>query len=65
MKKTIDFILMVGMAIGFYVPCRTMAILERGSKAFGGEVLVPLMVLLVWIFVKDKLAEWEEEEKRV
>lgn len=53
----IGFILMVVLAVAVYIPCREFAIMKRGNTAYGGEVLVPFMVMLGWLVV----SEWEEE----
>jgi hypothetical protein len=57
MKKVISFIICLLLAVGLYIPCRDIAVRERGNTAFGGEVLVPFMVMLGWFVV----SEWEEE----
>ena len=58
MKKIIDFVLAVAVAVGLYIPCREIAIMERGyTDAIGGEALVPVAVLIVWVVVKDKMKE--------
>ena len=61
MKKAVSFIICLLLAVGLYIPCRDLAVEERGSHAFGGEVLVPFMVMLGWIIV----SEWESEEERM
>lgn len=61
MKKIIDFVLALAVAVGLYVPCRELAIIERGyTDAIGGEALVPVAVLIVWVVVKDWLCKKEE-----
>lgn len=58
MKKIIDFVLALAVAVGLYIPCRELAIIERGtSEGIGGEFLVPVMLLIVWVVVKDWLKE--------
>ena len=58
MKKIIEFILALAMAVGLYVPCRELAVLERGNTAFGGEVLIPVLVLIAYVWYAD----WAKEE---
>ncbi len=53
MKKILGFILMVVLAVAVYIPCREFAIMERGNTAYGGEVLVPVLVFLTYIVVMD------------
>lgn len=59
MKKAIDFILMLAMAVLAYIPCRDYAILERGSEYYGGELLVPILIIVAWL----NFTEWLDERK--
>ena len=60
MKKIIDFVLALAVAVGLYIPCRELAIIERGyTDAIGGEALVPVMLLIVWVVVKDWMSKEE------
>lgn len=60
MKKIIDFVLALAVAVGLYVPCRELAIIERGyTDAIGGEALVPVMLLIVWVVVTDWMSKEE------
>ena len=62
MKKVVSFIICLLLAVGLYIPCRDLAVLERGyTDAIGGEVLVPFAVMLGWLLV----SEWESEEERM
>ena len=57
MKKVVSFIICLLLAVGLYIPCRDLAVKERGTtNALGGEVLVPFVVMLGWLVV----SEWEE-----
>jgi hypothetical protein len=57
MKKVVSFIICLVLAIGLYLGCRDLAVAQRGTtNAYGGEVLVPFMVMLGWFVV----SEWEE-----
>ena len=60
MKKILGFILMVVLAVAVYIPCREFAIMERGNTAYGGEVLVPVLVFLTYVIVADWFSEKEE-----
>ena len=57
--EILGFILMVVLAVAVYIPCRELAIMERGNTAYGGEVLVPFMVFLTYIVVMDY---WKEKK---
>lgn len=59
MAKAIDFILMFSMAVSAYLPCRDFAILERGSEYYGGELLVPVLIIVAWLNITD----WLDERK--
>ena len=59
MKKIIEFILALAIAIGLYLPARELAVLERGNTAFGGEVLIPVLVLIAYVWYAD----WAKEEE--
>ena len=59
MKKIIEFIIALAIAIGLYLPARELAVLERGNEAFGGEVLVPIMVLVAYVWYADWVKENE------
>lgn len=62
MKKVASFIICLLLAVGLYIPCRDLAVRERGTtNAYGGEVLVPVLVMLGWFIV----SEWESEEERM
>lgn len=62
MKKIIDFILAVAMAVGLYMPCREIAVMERGyTDAIGGEALVPVLVLIGYVIFADAFKEEAEE----
>ena len=59
MKKIIDFVLALAVAVGLYIPCREIAIMERGyTDAIGGEALVPVAVLIAYVWYAD----WAKEE---
>lgn len=57
MKKVIDFVLMLAVSVLAYIPCRELAIIERGNEFIGGEMLVPVFVIVVWMCVTD----WRDE----
>lgn len=58
MKKVVSFIICLVLAVVLYLGCRDLAVMERGTtNAYGGEVLVPFMVMLGWFVV----SEWEDE----
>lgn len=59
MKKIIDFVLALAIAIGLYLPARDLAVMERGNEAFGGEVLIPVLVLIAYVWYAD----WAKEEE--
>ena len=59
MKKVIEIILTLAIAIGLYIPARELAVLERGTSAYGGEVLVPIMVLVAYVWYADWVKEKE------
>lgn len=59
MKKIIDFVLMLAVSVGAYIPCRELAIIERGNEFLGGEMLVPVLVIVVWMMATD----WVDERK--
>ena len=59
MKKVIEIILTLAIAIGLYIPARELAVLERGTSAYGGEVLVPIMVLVAYVWYADWVKENE------
>ena len=61
MKKIIEIILTLAIAIGLYIPCRELAVLERGNEAFGGEVIVPVLVLIAYVIFADAFKEEAEE----
>ena len=57
MKKVVSFIVCLLLAVGLYLGCRDLAVAQRGTtNAYGGEVLVPVLVMLGWLVV----SEWEE-----
>lgn len=62
MKKVIEFIIAIALAVGLYLPCRQYGISERGNEAYGGEVLVPLVVFISYIWYEDWQREREERE---
>ena len=64
MKKAIDFILMLTMAVWAYVPCREYAILERGSEYYGGELLVPILIIVAWLNITDWMDERKAEKEK-
>ena len=64
MAKVIDFILMLAMAVWAYIPCRDYAILERGSEYYGGELLVPILIIVVWLNITDWLDERKVAKER-
>ena len=64
MKKLIGFIIAVIIAVGLYIPCRGFAVEERGNEAYGGEVLVPLLVMLGYVWWEDYEREKEQESLR-
>ena len=53
-------VLIAAALTAIYIPCRSFAVSERGTKAYGGEVLVPGAVLMIAVCVKY----WNEEEER-
>ena len=57
MKKVIDFVLMLAVSVLAYIPCRELAVIERGNEFIGGEMLVPVFVIVVWMCVTDWLDE--------
>lgn len=59
MKKVVSFIICLVLAVGLYIPCRDLAVLERGyTDAIGGEVLVPFAVMIAYVWYAD----WAKEE---
>ena len=46
MKKFLFWIMALILAVGLYIPCRSVAVSERGNKTIGGEVVIPLAVIL-------------------
>ena len=61
MKKFLDFILMLAVSVALYLPCRGYAVMERGNSAIGGEIFVPVMVIIAYVIVTDWLEEKAEE----
>ena len=59
MKKIIEFIFALAIAIGLYLPARELAVLERGTSAYGGEVFIPVLVLIAYVWYAD----WAREEE--
>ena len=59
MKKIIEIILTLAIAIGLYLPARELAVLERGNTAYGGEVLIPIAVLVAYVWWSDVCKENE------
>jgi hypothetical protein len=57
MKRLLDFILMLAASVGAYIPCRELAIIERGNEFLGGEMLVPVLMIVVWMMATD----WRDE----
>ena len=64
MRKAIDFLLMLAMAVRMYIPCRDFAILERGNEYYGGELLVPILIIVAWMNITDWLDERETAKER-
>lgn len=63
-KKVIDFLIMAAFGTALYIDCREFAVIERGNSSFGGEVLVPVLVFVVWILIKDAWKTHKEKEAR-
>lgn len=59
MKKVIGFVLMLAVGVLAYIPCRELAIIERGNEFIGGEICVPVMILVGYVLISD----WKEERK--
>ena len=59
-KRTLRTVLIAAALTAIYIPCRSFAVSERGTKAYGGEVLVPGAVLLVALCARY----WNEEEEK-
>ena len=53
-------VLIAAALTAIYIPCRSFAVSERGTKAYGGGVLAPGAVLLVVLCAKY----WNEEEEK-
>ena len=53
-------VLIAAALTAIYIPCRSFAVSERGTKAYGGEVLAPGAVLLVVLCARY----WNEEEEK-
>lgn len=53
-------VLIAAALTAIYIPCRSFAVSERGTKAYGGEVLAPGAVLLVSLCARY----WNEEEEK-
>lgn len=53
-------VLIAAALTAIYIPCRSFAVSERGTKAYGGEVLAPGAVLLVALCARY----WNEEEEK-
>lgn len=62
MKRIIEFIIAIALAVLLFLPCRNFAVKERGNEAIGGEALVPVMVLIGYIWYADYKKEKEEGE---
>lgn len=59
MKKVIDFVLMLAVSVLAYIPCRELAIIERGNEFIGGEICVPALIIVAYVLISD----WLEERK--
>ena len=64
MRKAIDFILMIATAVLAYIPCREFAIIERGSEYYGGELLVPILIIVAWLNITDWIDEYKAAKER-
>lgn len=53
-------VLIAAALTAIYIPCRSFAVSERGTKAYGGEVLAPGAVLLVVLCARY----WNEDEEK-
>ena len=60
MKKLLDFVLMLAVSVLAYIPCRELAVIERGNEFLGGEILVPVLVIVMWMLITDWLDERKE-----
>ena len=63
MKRLLDFILMLVASVLAYIPCRELAVLERGNDFLGGEILVPVLVIVMWMLITDWLDERKEAKE--
>ena len=63
MKRLLDFILMLVASVLAYIPCRELAVLERGNDFLGGEILVPALVIVMWMLITDWLDERKEAKE--
>ena len=63
-KIKIDIsIFLTGLAFGLIPYCHIVATRQRGYEAWGGEVLLPILplVLLIYFVSKEKKADDDEE----
>ena len=63
MKRSFDFILMLVASVLAYIPCREFAVIERGNDFLGGEMLVPVLVIVMWMLITDWLDERKEAKE--
>lgn len=63
MKRLLDFILMLVASVLAYIPCRELAVIERGNDFLGGEMLVPVLVIVMWMLITDWLDERKEAKE--
>lgn len=64
MKKVIDFLIMAAFGASLFLDCKGMAYAERGYSAIGGEALVPVMLFVAWVLIKDSWKTHKEKEAR-
>lgn len=68
MKKVLYVILILVLMWLVYMPCRALAVAERGTDLYiGGEALVPFLVPLVAMYIAEfkKCGAEDEEEKTI
>lgn len=61
MKRFLFWLLAVVLAVGLYIPCRNAAVSERGNKAIGGEIVLPLAVLIGAMCIEAEAERTEEK----
>lgn len=63
-KRLIYWLLSVTLAAAAYVPCRKYAVWERGSTTYGGELLIPILIIIIAVWIYDYIKELREREEK-